>query len=544
MNLLIELVRGTGAGTSLKLELLEIKTGNLLEDALIDLADAVEAKLSYTLTLHPKSWQSYSDRMTAYDTTLKATYMFGAEHSHDVEHAPDGTAVTVKFAPDDEDSVYVPGANKWSPIEGKTYRFVLGVGSATTDEKALATAHTYYLQIRAAAVIGDCTYTISTEPLWSGRGDPSHAQLKSQLKGVTLFMSHTRSIVLSVRGKLKDRGQTDRRHPQLIDDAKNIWTYEHTPELTDDGKHARLRVRFIGDPVHIRAATLLTDDGSLRVAIDGPRDACEPFFAPPSVFDLARQNDLFGLGVTWEIEMERRHCLMGRLEGDISAYRFFYDLDNKSSPDSEHGEQYAWLGALLSAVYMRRASFFDDTKGDVIETSKEEMVAIGPHLMLAADLVLKTMREHFSTGDEIDFDAVDDAFMRFACGRLQIFDTHGAPNGVNMFAFPELARMCVVLGRHAETWTRLFTIFARASEVFVRSYHTLESEARSICAYRVENNPDGLRGPSEEQEAALREAWALPNPEKRFSELVHGALFDETKKTHRPPMELVDYTAS
>ncbi len=539
MDLLIEAVRATPTTTGWDLELLSGAASTALEHALVALASGVQSDLAAAAGGYPLPTDPYTTRMTAYDITLKVAYRAHTGKAHDDKYLLPTSSTTVKFGLK-EPSIYIPKTGTWWRIDGAGYE--LALEPPGSSGLPLPLGDRYFLQIRPKDAVGECEYSVSTEVLSSDpRREERITEVNDKLRGVVLFFSHTRTRIVGIQsGPARSRGGLPAvRDP--FDQDRNIWHYEQALQLSDDGTFALLRVRFVGDPPHLRAATLLTRDGDDSTAGTVACGDCDPPPTPPLTSPASAVAGLIGFGVTWAEEMSRRLCLISKVPGDIRPHLFFYELDYTSSPKGASGAAVIWLGGFLSNAYMARARMFDETGRVDLPMSAADLVAIQAELQVAGNLVLGGMRKYLNKGGGIDFDAVDDAFMRFARGELSAFDTHGVPNGVNMFAFAELACLSIRLGLDERTWRRLLDIFTRACEVFVRSYHKLGSTQRSICSYRVENNPLGRRGPDAAEMALIRDPWEYSTAEGRLSRLVHGALYDETRKEDHTPLQPVDF---
>ncbi|MCB9881378.1 MAG: hypothetical protein H6832_04720 [Planctomycetes bacterium] len=146
-------------------------------------------------------------------------------------------------------------------------------------------------------------------------------------------------------------------------------------------------------------------------------------------------------------------------------------------------------------------------------------------------------------------------FEMFANGELTALESHGAPNGINMFCFTELAFMLADLelaGSLAPDvepgfWLDMARAFAIACEMFVFAYHE-PAMPGTICSYKVQNNPvwprepdgttrsDGVprRALAESDRDTIRTNWdtssiatdaeRLEALRVRFGELVYHAL--------------------
>jgi hypothetical protein len=348
--------------------------------------------------------------------------------------------------------------------------------------------------------------------------------------GLTLYLSHARSWPLNLVVNKQRIGQTS---PITHDPAQAMVHISLANPVSDKGV-VELSWTFKGDPPHVRAHTWW-----------GPADpdvtiSSSSSSKPPSVIPVNEVGTLSFFSRTVSEEFELRRNAIKAIVDRTRQYRdFFFDLDQKTQPGLVTTSGISLLTGYLRSRYMLRAE--DAGFGDPVAFDDEEIESWRSDAVRAADLVEKIVRDHFTGPDgALQLDRIDEAFELFAGGQLTDFDTHGAPNGVNFFAFCEFAILCVELQHKEQFWGDLIPIFARTSEIFARCYHE-PCGKRTSCAYRVGHNPTGARGFSLPERAALRATWqAVAPPIEGFARIVHAALDDELFLGPVPPFGLVD----
>ena len=253
-----------------------------------------------------------------------------------------------------------------------------------------------------------------------------------------------------------------------------------------------------------------------------------PFEDPPHAVSPHQVGPLVQFERTFEQELAHYTALIGSQKTHVREKRFFQELDETTNPKSlppETGLPIAMLGSYLALRYNVRAELVHF--GQPTAYLPQELSSWEGIVKPIAAHVQGLMRSHFKGAENgVDLSAVNDAFEKFAGGELTVFETHGAPNGVNFFAFAELAILLTEMDVERAFWAPLIEIFGRTAEVFAGSYHACYA-GRTHCAYQVTNNPDGGRHPDDAARATLRKQWSGKDPKAEFGRVVHSALFDD-----------------
>lgn len=382
--------------------------------------------------------------------------------------------------------------------------------------------------------------------------------------GFVVFLANTRSQIAGMRtAALGTQGPAIQPLPQPIalvspapGRAPQRWLvlFPAPVSLTS----ASLAIRFDGDPVHVRATTLvrLLPGAPAPIAGVPAFDPSVPLPVPPPSIALSQLADLAAFELTWEQEIARREAVIDPTD---SARQFFLDLDRLTHPSaSSDTDPYAAFGASLALRFIRRGQAVAESDEGSLLIDKEEAAFLQQPLTQTERLFRYLFTKHFSRHGKIHYPSIRRAFDSFAGGALFVRDdktrapeddallTHSVPNGINMFAFAELAAM----GRELATtqsshrfWAQLFRRWSRSCEVFVRSYHREGSTGRRSCDYRPAFNLLGRRMPSDAARQAIADGWRGTNRVKRFNRLVYGALTDEFDGVGAEvaPMELIDF---
>ena len=291
---------------------------------------------------------------------------------------------------------------------------------------------------------------------------------------------------------------------------------------------------YMGDPPHIRAETWWAQVDS------GAANSSSRPAAPPHVIAREDVGTLIQYSRTADVEFILRASTIATIFDNTTKFRkFFFELDQQTQPGAGATNAISLLTGYLRSRYMLRAE--DAGFGELTRFHPGELDTWRTDALYAADMVEKIVRRHFTDQNrELDFEQIAEAFELFAGGQLTDVDTHGAPNGVNFFAFCEFAILCVELGHKVPFWSALIPIFARTSEIFARCYHG-PCAPRTSCAYRVFHNPTGRRGFTDVARAELRAAWqGVAHPIGAFARMVHAALDDELFPGPVVPFGLVD----
>jgi hypothetical protein len=323
-----------------------------------------------------------------------------------------------------------------------------------------------------------------------------------------------------------------------------IFLWDGVPERQQE---VCLRLRYLGDPPVVRATTWLVPQAPpVEPAADPDPEVGAP--APPDEATVADRDVLVTYEWSYAFELERRAALIA--EPYLVAKRFFLSLDRASHPQGlapAEAEPIVRLGEYLANRYNKRALYRQDPQvqpdedGDSMPLPHVEALTWKADVEHSAELLERLLAEHFPAGGEgagdvaqgVQLDAVREAFERFGGGELTIFGPHGAPNGLNIFCFVELALFLVQSGRKPDLWGELLRAFGASCEIYVRSFHACGGD-RSFCAYRVEHNPKGFRAPSDAQRLAIRKAWAGPLPIERYERLLQATLLEDLPPVEQP----------
>lgn len=324
----------------------------------------------------------------------------------------------------------------------------------------------------------------------------------------------------------------------------------------------RLYVRFAGDVPDLRLAW---EDAAAPPLPSPPNPLLLPERMPPIDGDGQRK----AFVADWGLSRERALCLRNEWSTAPSptpsqlAHRILLAIEHGSA-----GSASEVLLSVLTAQYFRRGRLALEASAaatpPLLETEPHDLVRDFEGFKGQLAATLGAMKGWLTDPESwISSPAngpayerirtwrdVADAFLLFGCGRTTAFGAHGAPNGVNMFCFAELAFLAqdlaselepVVAGDVLAFWARLEPALAAACCMFVDCYH--DGKGRKICSYRASNNPvalgpDGLAHPRVKpaRSYALGEArvmeqqWRAMGPAGRrrmFGRVVGGALAEE-----------------
>lgn len=343
--------------------------------------------------------------------------------------------------------------------------------------------------------------------------------------GVTLFLAHTRSRLVS--GACVVAGEISK----LQVASGGSHSVLHASLVTPLASTSAVEVQFtyLGDPPHVRALTWWTNGGRAVRSPGGGNSL--PLTVPAS-----QTGRLLGYARTEQEEFDLRAAHIAGIHDSTRLHReFFFDLDYATQPPG--GPDFAPLTAYLRRRYLVRGEVTGF--GDTYAAAPVELESWRADAEQAAGKLKEVLREYYAKCGKLAVDRVEEAFELFASGQLTDFDTHGAPNGANYFAFCEFALLCVELGHERDFWKSLVPIFARTAEIFARCYHQVDGP-RMTCAYRVAHNPNGARTFSQAERTALRGTWAGRDPVLGFGQVVHAALYDELGQVTVPPYPLPD----
>lgn len=348
--------------------------------------------------------------------------------------------------------------------------------------------------------------------------------------GLVVFLTHTRTKILDV---IVPGGTAA---PLVRGDA-TVGRVD-PPAAVAPGEKLCFTVRFHGDPPFFRARTWL---------VDGARDEAPPpapFATPPAAVVPGAAAQLAGYARTLRDEIEHRVELVAADKSPDRPFReFFLELDRSTNPANveDEGEraEYALLGGYLSRRFLIRAE-----RVHLMQPGATPTDPFGSWLPVAAAVAgrLRSLFEaHFGDGQgDLDVPRFEEAFEKFAGGELGVFETHGVPNGVNYFAFGELALLLQAEGHEPDFWGPLVPVLTRTAELFAGAFH-LCAGPRTACAYQAAHNLDGARAPGDAVKHHVRAAWRSADPAEEFGRVVHAALVDELGPGPQLPRDLPDF---
>lgn len=424
-------------------------------------------------------------------------------------------------------SSWNPALRNWDDVDGAAIR-ILTEGAEGTQ----AASAEYYLNVRPAAADATGACVVSVPVGGEGSAD-----------GVAVVFSPTRTRIRRIQPTPRNAapgGQSCRSFRRL---SANAFVYD-LPLFDLDGS-LDVRVQYEGDPPHVQwgRGILIRDGAPALVPVPSGFDPRGPLEPPPFVVGREGLPDLTTYGLDFDDAFERRVELVESATTFRDDKRFFLELERRTHPQIK--PDFDPLGAALSNRYRRRGEYVHF--GTEIPTSAEEVASKADVAQRVGRVLLQTILDAFGECEATGFERTGVAFDRFAGGELTIFETHGAPNGTNYFSFAELALLLVVADpKRRGVWEELFTIFARSAEIFVGAYHECCAR-RTRCAYRVANNPDGSRHPSDVVKDDLRTLWSCGDARRRYDHLVHSALYDDyvgafgPNQTGIPSLQLVDF---
>jgi hypothetical protein len=465
--------------------------------AVAAIANAIQQRLDNNPGSYPPPFGRVRVKQAGYGGHLRSA--FAAERSSG------SISAAYSLAPDDIPS-RANDDGGWDPIDGVSVQVFI---SPTPQG-----ASPHYLSIGQEKAPGvECTFDVANDT-------------GADVIGVTLFLSHTRSRLLFASligpglGRLAD-----------WPNGHGTMRYSQFPHPVAPGGKVTVRWTFTGDPPHVRAVTWWLSSGSQQIKSDDVS-------APPRAVPIDMVPTLAGSARSRadELAMRARFGMGGPHE---SYRKFFRALDEATQPSDAGGRAYEYFASYLRARYLVRGE--DAGFGDVPIFDSRESEYWRRSANHVATLMKRLMGEHFRVGDDAALiEHADAAFMLFAGGLLTDFDTHGAPNGVQFFAFAEFALLCVELSIDARFWQQMAQVFARASEVFARCYH-LCCGPRTTCSYAVRFNPGGERGFDAMMLAELEIVWRTVDTLEGLGSIVHAALYDELFRGSVSPFDLVDH---
>ncbi len=315
-----------------------------------------------------------------------------------------------------------------------------------------------------------------------------------------------------------------------------------------------LTIRFFGDPPVLGDLTWLDRDETVdpclahsmplrHLMVDDIAD-----FHPPGSRTLEEE---------WAIREE--WCSGEHPTPSQKAHRMMLRIDKGSLAPSMINEEVASVGLKLATRFIQRGRLIRSGSSQALEEKipLEKTRSTREALSVIANSMHDWLID--PQGECRTIEDVRDAMGLFACGQTHVFHAHGAPNGINMFSFAELAFALEVgdtemeLDHDITFWRQMVYIFSAASQMFVHCYHRGE---RAVCGYKPEHNPikvlgcDGLATPNVIPTTTLKtevrnnlfDSWrmiGLDQRRLRFGELVYRALHEDPliNLGIRPPFE-------
>jgi len=421
-------------------------------------------------------------------------------------------------------SIWDPRNDHWnSTVPGASFPLVVDqerlLGDALAPERA---SLTYHLNVRPLG---------GTDPLEHVCAYEFLAPAGLVPEGLVIFFSQTRSVVQGIGA-----GREVVRAQPLVRES-SVWSVRWSPD-PEAAPRTSLQIRYVGDPPHVRAHTWIAL-GQPDFAAPAPRSPGSPLPEPPRTALPGQVQDLAAFAVSFDEELALRAALVASATLHARDKRFFLELDRSTHPAGPAGAQFQMLGLFLAGRYQDRAARHHLGRSTTPDADEDRSWL--PEARAAGDHLRGLLSTHYDTQGVIDLPAVGDAFERFGGGELTIFDTHGAPNGTNVFCFVELAALLVRLKVDEHLWSALLRLFGTACHVFTGSYHACGAP-RAHCAYRVSNNPAGARRPSDQVKADLRRLWtSSADPVALYDRVVHAALRDDLPPRGVAPIELADF---
>ncbi|MCA8958129.1 MAG: hypothetical protein KDC87_18785 [Planctomycetes bacterium] len=347
------------------------------------------------------------------------------------------------------------------------------------------------------------------------------------VEGVALIFAHTRTQVLSI----VPQGNAAHRH-NLPADSETARFFGFEAKVPPN-QTVCFAITFTGDPPHIRGAVWLDHGEAPQVA----GQDVSPFGPLPRIYPYDHAEDLLKYAPSFTDEMDFVHAsIEARPEGETKDFRrFFFHLDRATMPNNAAMEPalkkaVIGLGAYLhQRFYLRGQAFASDIP---FATPVGELDSWHVHVERVAREFSEVLHGGFF-GDPLDLHRIYAAFHAFAAGDLIEFATHGAPNGVNYFAFAEFALLLLDVQKRAQQtqrafavdaqlWKDLVPVFCGSAEVFVRTFHRRRG-ARQMCEYRVDRGGSGRPAPPVRD---IQKRWSGDFAGK-FGQLIATALADE-----------------
>ena len=467
-----------------------------------------------------------------------------------VLNGDDGLQYKVCIGPDGEYEVSVGHPGDWLTVPGGL-SFPISLCTDGSADEGESTG--VYLSIHEPLAEHACEYPLAV---------PGEVEVGA-LVGFAVRFGRSRTGFLSIEVLIQQQQQ---QQPPILALPQNTGfgvRFFQTGSLSG-ASDVTIRVTFVGDPPVISGKTWIEDPA--RATPPPPPLPAPGLLAVMPVRiafgDAEALRDDYERSLEEEWDLRELWSTRAPLTRSKKRHRLFLGIDRMSqSPDLEEEMQKAIhaLGGQLSQLWLRRAELCLTSPEEILEVAKPfapegdlvdtlRFVALGMHRWLT-----NVDGEIWSEED------IREAFGMFACGECNAFDAHGAPNGVNMFSFFELALLlhdhhdaldvAEIGGVEADFWRRMAITFAGAAEMFVHCYHMGEFY---VCSYKAAHNlvrldADGFATPrvlprrafrrgQKEAKFAEWEAAAAASSDadvpfsglrQRFARLVLGAISDE-----------------
>lgn len=373
--------------------------------------------------------------------------------------------------------------------------------------------------------IRECTFEVADGP----------AEGVETLEGVAILFANTRTRVLSVAEPVAAVELSNPERSTALE-TDGVWILPwNTPR--ESVIRSAVVVRYLGDPPVIRSRSFLSRQ-ALPLETFVPAAPGHAIPLPPEFVRPDESKRLSEYRLEYKVEIQHREALIRTSANHKQEKLYFLELDRTTNPlglEGDHKDKVVHLGGYLAARYMRRSERRQSGQPPVtagaysgfLPMPEVEQRTWRARIIDVADLLASQLKMYFpAVGGGIDFAAAGRAYELFGTGKLAVLDTHGVPNGLNVFCFVELALACLELKHEPELWAPMLRCYGVTAELYVRCFRACDSR-NTYCAYRIENNPLGGRAPEEGQLLEIRAAWLGPNPTERYEQLLQSALVED-----------------
>lgn len=326
-----------------------------------------------------------------------------------------------------------------------------------------------YLSIRCCS---ECDYVEGLSTPLANR--PANAT------GIALFFSLSRTNIVAVEGSTERLGTFFRVEPAAIP--------------------ASLRVAFIGDPPHLAGVAWITDgEGSVTLS-----PVQFPDVIPEEAY--AEVKDYYG-NLTIEqvlaVRSEWAHASPASSHRHRMAHRHLLVMEVGSmlaSPSLERDCNRVWQ--VLVHSFWRRAQVYLAHRQTLESREPLDPARDEVHRSQAriGEEMYEWLRWDAGPDKRMRLNDLRQTFGMFACGKSNAFQCYGAPNGANMFCFPELALLLCDPEHGYEHaggsgfWFDMAIIWSAMTEMAANCYRSTQYK---VCSYKPAHNPiarhtDGL----------------------------------------------------